>query len=1516
MNIEVSFDQSISSLPSGFVNAVDYVVSYFDNLFTAPVTLNIAVGYGEIDGQALAANALGESLPGINGQAGYVYIADYTQTRNALLAQNAPGASTLPSSSPAPGSLLMTAAEAQALGLAPADAGIDGWVGFSSVPNTFSYAIGTKPPSTEYYFVGVVEHEITEVMGRTSFLDSAPSYYSVMDLFRYAAPGVRQLGTGAAAYFSIDNGNTNLDNWNNYQTGNTGDLGDWAPSASNDAVDDNSNPGVINQFTASDVTLMKALGWTANVVTQTLPASLSGNENSPIALSGISIASAITGDTLTTTLAVSHGTITIGTPGSAQVTGNGSNSVSVVGTAAAINAALATANYNSNTDYYGGDSLSVTSTDGSGNTSGLNSSAINIADTAIISETAPTSLTGNENTAISLAGVSIADSPNSGDTLTTLLAVSHGTITVGSPGSAQVTGNGSASVKVVGSAAAINAALATTNYAGNANYSGSDSLSVTITDAGGRTSGASVVPITINAPALTVAVGIDNTDVNIVHDTGTVTFAFSQAPTEFVLSDVTCADGTLSNFSGSGTTYTATFTANAGIQDNKATVAVIPGSYHDASLTPGSGGSTPPFTVDTVAPTVTAVTASPTSGDENSGTNITLNLTFSEAVTISGTPALLLNDGATAIYQGGSGTNVLTFVYPVADAQNTPALAVIGSNLNGSSIGIADLDGNEADLSDANVTFQGLEVGATVQSVACNPPSADLGPGKVVTFTVMMSEPVVVAGGPPSLGLNDGGTAAYKSGSGTNVLSFAYTVGALGSGQNTPALAVTGLNLNGATIYDSGVAADIASLSGVTTFATGPQVDTTAPTVASVIANPANADLDAGSLVSLTVTFSENVNVTGTPYLSLNDGGRAYYAGGSGSNALTFTYAVAAGQNTGDLTITGSYLNGGTIRDLAGNNAVLMGAVVNPTGTLQIDTKAPAVTARLASDTGVSSSDHITDNDALAGGGDPNAIVHFTVDGSAVAAIATASSTGAWTFIPTGLADGQHTVVASETDAAGNTGSASLTFTLDTAAPVATSIVASPSSGDLDAGTTVALSVTFDSPVYANGSPYLVLNDGGKAYYVSGAGTNIVTFNYTVASGQNTSALGVVGGAGLRDVGGNVANFTDVVGTLPNGPLQIDTTPPKISSITSSGTGVTSGSGDRGPGSTVTLTVKFSEPVNVNTAGGTPTLGLSDGATAAFVSALGSSLVFAYTVGPTGSGQNSADLALAASNAFQLNGATITDNAGNAANLTGADGYNPAGTLQIDTLAPSVTAVVTSATSGEVTTGQTVVITLDMSEKVSITGSPTVLLNDGGTATYDVAHSTATTLAFDYTVASGQVTTGLAVSGMQLAAQSALSDLAGNPADLTGAGVSLGLQVNTTSTGPAGPTGGSYAINGTQALALFGSSTANVTFAANSTGTLALYDSQAFNGTIAGLNQQNRLDLSDINFATIQTPMFSGDSAQGTLEVSDGTHMAALTLLGNYMASSFVATSDGHGGTIITDPPLQVAQNQLAQPHA
>jgi hypothetical protein len=155
--------------------------------------------------------------------------------------------------------MFLAPAEQKALGFLPGnDPAIDGSVGFSSI-YPFSYGVNTPPEAGQYYFVGIVEHEISEVLGRVSWLNDIGSY-GVMDLFRYSAPGVRDLTAtpNGTAYFSVNNGASDLDNWNTHPGG---DLGDWAASVGPDALLAFSFPGQINRFTAADLTLMNVLGW-------------------------------------------------------------------------------------------------------------------------------------------------------------------------------------------------------------------------------------------------------------------------------------------------------------------------------------------------------------------------------------------------------------------------------------------------------------------------------------------------------------------------------------------------------------------------------------------------------------------------------------------------------------------------------------------------------------------------------------------------------------------------------------------------------------------------------------------------------------------------------------------------------------------------------------------------------------------------------------------------------------------------------------------------------------------------------------------------------------------------------------------------------------------------------------------------------------------------------------------------------------------------------------------------------
>ena len=155
---------------------------------------------------------------------------------------------------------------------------------------------------------------------------------------------------------------------------------------------------------------------------------------------------------------------------------------------------------------------------------------------------------------------------------------------------------------------------------------------------------------------------------------------------------------------------------------------------------------------------------------------------------------------------------------------------------------------------------------------------------------------VTVADGTPTITLNDAGTATYTGGSGTNALTFSYTVGA---GQNTSALAAAAINLNSATITDGAGNAANLSLTGLTQ--NGPQIDTTAPAAPIVI-----SDKVVGTLVVLSGTEAENGTI-----ISIYDGTTLLETTTTGTNG-TWVF------ETGPLA-NGAHVFTATATDPAGN---------------------------------------------------------------------------------------------------------------------------------------------------------------------------------------------------------------------------------------------------------------------------------------------------------------------------------------------------------------------------------------------------------------------------------------------------------------------------------------------------------------------------------------------------------------------------------------------------------------------
>jgi hypothetical protein len=265
LTIKPTFDSSITSLPNAAQIESDFnaVANFYDNALTSPVTVNIGVGWGAVNGSTMGPGALGSSYDNFYGYFDYGQIKGWLKTAAGAAGNQAlqTAVKSLPTGAPAGTSnYVIASAQAKALGLIPAtQAGEDGWVGFSATqPFDFNPSDGVATKS--YDFEGVAAHEIAEVLGRLSGLTgSSPAYRTALDLFRYGAPGQPSFAFKSPAYFSIDGGATNLGDFS-YSGG---DRSDWLTSTTGlrDVQSASAKKGVAYNVTAADLTALDVLGW-------------------------------------------------------------------------------------------------------------------------------------------------------------------------------------------------------------------------------------------------------------------------------------------------------------------------------------------------------------------------------------------------------------------------------------------------------------------------------------------------------------------------------------------------------------------------------------------------------------------------------------------------------------------------------------------------------------------------------------------------------------------------------------------------------------------------------------------------------------------------------------------------------------------------------------------------------------------------------------------------------------------------------------------------------------------------------------------------------------------------------------------------------------------------------------------------------------------------------------------------------------------------------------------------------
>ena len=987
---------------------------------------------------------------------------------------------------------------------------------------------------------------------------------------------------------------------------------------------------------------------------------------------------------------------------------------------------------------------------------------------------------------------------------------------------------------------------------------------------------------------------------------GTVSGLAANSTFQVTVTDNGVAKSYTATVDAVGTGWSATIPASdaVALANGAATVSAQVSDAYGNQSAPASQTATVAETAPTVA-TLTEVTSN--GGDLDAGQTVTFTLTASEALTVAPGATLTLSNGATALYNSGTGR----FVYTVAAGQDTSDLKVTG--YGGS---ITDAAGN-ALVAGGVALDTGVKIDTTAPVVTIGSPSGNTnqlaptiggtvdindvgatvkiydngGTTPVITTTVLgngsWSTPVTLVSGANSLtaqvtdGAGNTGTSntvvltlntvgptggtpvlAAASDSGvsnsddiTNVTAPTFTValgatvvagdtvqlllnglplahpvvhtvtaGDIGAGSVSLAVTAGDLGIDGSKSISAQLSDSFGNSN--TTAALVITLDTTAPGAPTVahLADPANGGFDAGFTVNTGAAVAVTVNGAALSGAQLAADFTKSTAGG------VDTYTAKGNAFTGTETIAVS----ATLTDTAGNTSGAGTLTLNP-----VDTTAP----------GAPTVAHLADpaNGGFDAGFTVNtgAAVAVTVNGAALsgaqlAADFTKSTAGGVdTYTARGNAfTGTETIAVSATltDAAGNTsGAGTLTLNpVDTTAPAAPLITTTAPAqdnastidivGTAEASSTVAL--------YNNGTLVkTAAADGSGNWQVTGIGlTSGSDYSFTAKA---TDA------AGNTSVASNALTFHD------------NQTAPAVTSVTAP-------AGDDGPGTLVALTVNFSEVVTVDTSGGTPTLKLSNGATASYASGSGTAaLVFNYTVGALGSGQDSADLGTAASNALVLNGGTIKDAAGNAAVLSGASNVNPAGTLQIDTTAPTVSISVNPANLTASNNTATVTFTFSaaptafsLADTTATGGTLSNLLQTGPTVWTAVF------------AANSNVQTTMASVGVTARSY---QDGAGN---LGAAGSSANFSIDTNPNSWANPSGGSWTDPANWSSGTVPSNSANVQ--------IAPYGSTPYTITVlpTASVMVNSLTISDPNATLLDegalTILISLVTSAGFLQVSNG----------------------------------------------
>jgi len=552
-------------------------------------------------------------------------------------------------------------------------------------------------------------------------------------------------------------------------------------------------------------------------------------------------------------------------------------------------------------------------------------------------------------------------------------------------------------------------------------------------------------------------------------ENATVTLVFSENVASFSSSaDITVANGTLATMSSSDNkTWTGSFTPTADTEDASNTLSLAT-SYTDTAGNAGPAQTTANYEVETLSPSVSSIEISSATGIQNkllnAGDVVSVTSTFSETVTVTGTPQLTLVVGSTdrtATYHSGSGGTTLVFKYTIQAVETDDDGISIGANILVLNSGtIQDPAGNNATL--------------THSAVSANSSY------KVDTTVPTLAETTSV----PSL-TNDNSTQYIFSSSEGGTIS----IGGSCSSDNSTAVA-DNMTVSFADLEDgtySNCSITVADSAGNTQTITVNSftIDTSAPTLSQVTA----------------VTSPTNDNTSSYTFSSTEAGSITY--GGSCSSSTT---ASTTDNNTinfnalADETYSNCKIS---VTDNASNTSNNLSV-----NTFTIDTVKPVLEQVTAVTTPTK---------------DPTPGYAFSSDeagtisygGSSCSPGGTSAINGTNSISFGTLSEASYSCTITVTDSAENASSelSVNTFVIDTTAPTVSSISSSTSDGVYKSNDNITVTVSFNENVIvdnSSGNPRIQLETGTNdryASYISGNSTNILSFLYTVQSGDNSSDL-------------------------------------------------------------------------------------------------------------------------------------------------------------------------------------------------------------------------------------------------------------------------------------------------------------------------------------------------------------------------------------------------------------------------